>query len=145
MSVSIILDTGGEQPAGQNYENLVADVRAEVEGFAQSAGGKTTEKMKAAPENAQGAESLIEFIVDVAQNPAMYKAYAQALLYGLDQIIKGIRGDDARSEQSTGDQAELPLDRGAKLKLKIAAKEIALPATTAAISEFIEGLGGSDA
>lgn len=141
MSVNITLDTGGDQPAGQNYEHLVADVREEVREFSNRSGGKITEKTSPAPENAQGADSLIEFIIDVAQNPAMYKVYAQTLLYGLNQILKGVRGEDARIQQSSEDQAELPLDSGAKVKLKIAAKEIALPATTAAISEFIEGLG----
>lgn len=109
--------------------------------MARRQNAKLKEQARSAPHNAQGDVDLLTFTLDVASNPAMIRAYLNALLFGLDAIVRKSRGEDApkpEQPENPDGQKTLDMSTGPRLDVKVLNREIVLPATTAFISEFVK-------
>lgn len=136
MSIELSLETSNAI-AGVDRDALIANVRAEFEKLERHAKSQNdpvevSEDRTPPPPNAQGVDQLILWAVEFAQNPALAPVYARGLIFAVNELLRAVKKGPAR------DGAE---DRpGFGARLKVLGREISLPATQAAITEFLKGL-----
>lgn len=113
---------------GANVSDLEADLQAEANGFADHVDASKPQAIrKPAPKDAQSEFELIQFIIEVAKEPAAIKAGINALIYGANEI------SSAKSKSNEEDEEEKK-----SVRMKLLGKEIMLPASVAVIKQFIE-------
>ncbi|MDB5539910.1 MAG: hypothetical protein JWQ89_1637 [Devosia sp.] len=142
MKIEVIMDTGGVATAGVDRAALVDNIQAELDKLAATAKTAAPQpKAQPAPAGAQGDLSVLQWILDIAADPVMAKAYASGLVYAINQILNA-----ARSEQS-GDKADQTsgsdTDEKPVVKISIFGRDLALPVATAVIKKFLESLDGN--
>lgn len=128
--MQILVEINGLTAAekGVHTEELVADISAEVSEFSKHVGAVQSElHKKSAPEGAQGEFELIQFLIEVAKEPAAIKAYINMFIYAINEIMSA----KGRSKEGETEQSNVS-------KLKIGKREILLPASVAVIKQFIE-------
>ena len=135
--ISVTLDTGGVAVPGIDYGALVADIQAEMDKLGAGASAKAAKKTIAAPTGAQGGFESIHWILEFAADPKMAAVYARALIFAVNQLL-----NVAESKKKEKSSLKPPKDPGEPpVKIKALGKEIMLPATAAAIQEFLKMLG----
>jgi hypothetical protein len=113
---------------GADVSDLEADLQAEADSFANHVdASKPQANRKPAPKDAQSEFELIQFIIEVAKEPAAIKAAINVLIYGANEI------SSAKSKSKEEDE-----DEKKSIRMKLLGKEIALPASVAVIKQFIE-------
>lgn len=144
MDLDLSLDRRGAAKAGVDYGALTENLQAEIDKLAKREGVTVAPpNEQAPPDGAQGDPALIHWLVQVATEPAMAKAYASALLFALNEILSAVRPKKGSSERAAeGDKTD---DAPARLNVRIAkfGKDVVLPTTTAVIRSFLEDLGNS--
>jgi len=138
MKISVILDTGGAAAPGIDQAALAADIQAELDKLGQQVGATPTRKTTPAPKGAQGGYEMVQWLLDLASDPKMAPIYARALLFAVNQLIEAANSKkkDAGARKSSNDEVDKP-----PVKVKALGKEIMLPATVAAIQEFLKSIG----
>ncbi|WP_027053650.1 hypothetical protein [Mesorhizobium erdmanii] len=141
MKIEVILDTGGSATAGVDRDAFVANIQAELDKLAAAAGTKAPKpKERPAPPGAQGDLSALQWIIDIATDPAMAKTYASALIYGINQIIAAAtskQSGEKRAQKGEASGEEKPI-----VKIKFLGKELALPVATSVIKKILESIEG---
>ncbi|WP_456854389.1 hypothetical protein [Bradyrhizobium sp. USDA 4501] len=75
----MVLDTKESATAGIDRATLISNTQAEVDKFSTQLGVKAVPAhQKPAPAGAQGDASVTEWVMKIATDPAMVKAYVQA-------------------------------------------------------------------
>jgi len=119
---------------GANVDDLAADLQAEANGFADHVDASQPQiNRTSAPKGAQGDFELIQFVIEVAKEPAAIKAGINALIYGANEI------SSAKSRSKEADE-----EATKSVRMKLLGKEIALPASVAVIKQFIEEITKND-
>ena len=137
MNITVSL-TPREAPAGIDQEHLTSDVEAEIKKLAARVETEPTRVDHPAPQDAQGAHQIIEWVVNLATDPTMASAYAQGFLYALNQIVQGyLQKKSGPTESAPKKKAK---SSTALAKVTIAGKTIFLPVATVAIREFLKSL-----
>ena len=112
----------------------MADLQAEANGFADHVDASQPQiNRTSAPKGAQGDFELIQFVIEVAKEPAAIKAGINALIYGANEI------SSAKSRSKEADE-----EATKSVRMKLLGKEIALPASVAVIKQFIEEITKND-
>lgn len=144
MNVNILLDRRGAAKAGVDYGALAENLQAEIDKLAKREGVTVAPpNEQAPPDGAQGDPALIHWLVQVATEPAMAKAYASALVFALNEILAAVSPKKTSGKLAAeGDKSD---DAPAHLTVRIAklGKDVVLPTTTAVIQSFLEDLGTS--
>lgn len=125
MKFEVIMDTGGSAVAGVDRDALIANIQAELDKLAAAAGtAAPTPEEQPAPAGAQGDLSALQWIIEIATDPAMAKAYATGLIYGINQIIAAATSKQGRDKPSDDKDSggEKPV-----VKIKFLGTEVALP------------------
>src|SRR4051812_7593005 len=100
MKITVLLDTRGAAAAGVDHDALVSDIQAELDKLTASAGAGAIKPVhQPPPKGAQGDVSAIQWLIDIATDPAMAKAYAQALIYAINTILQAAKSKQAPQEQ----------------------------------------------
>jgi hypothetical protein len=135
MQLQVVLDTGGVSPPGIDMEALRDDIEVELNGFADQVKASAPQLDRVPPPpGAQGEDLLLQWLIAVAQEPAMLKVYARALLFALNELALGYGGQtDGRKEEDASPDKFV-------VRVKALGQEIALPAATAVIKQFIDHL-----
>jgi hypothetical protein len=137
MKISVSLDTNGAAAAGVDRDALIANLQAEMDKLADAANAARPEPDKQPPPaGAQGDAAIVQWIIEVATDPAMAKLYAQGLLMALNSIIGAAKKKEVPAE--VGDESQSTAKR--PVKVTLSGKEIGLPVTTAIIKTFLEDL-----
>src|SRR5690242_16088755 len=111
MELKVTLDTSGAAIAGLDHEALKADIQAEVDKFTATASTKGSRRSETAPPpGAQGNVPVIEWIVQIASDPAMAKVYVNALAFALNEILKAVRVKQRPETKSKGKSENDNLD-----------------------------------
>ena len=136
MSIELSLETS-RAVAGVDQEALIASVRAEIEKLERHARSsnetvEVTEKRVPPPPGAQGVDMLVQWLVELAQNPAMAKVYAKILVFSINEILLLAK---RAAGKTAGDDAP-----GVGARLKVLGKDVMLPTSEAAIGEFLKDL-----
>lgn len=140
MQAEIILETAGQRLPGIDYGDLEANLQSEVDKFAKLVSGEAKREAQGRPDGAQGDDVLIQWLIEFAQQPAMVRVYAKSLIFGISELVRVARQRANRGAEPAvveGQQVGGPAAR-----VKLLGKEIALPATTAAITAFIDEVTG---
>lgn len=141
MKFEVTMDTGGSAVAGVDREALIANIQAELDKLAAAAGTSSPEpKQQPAPAGAQGDLSALQWIIDVATDPVMAKAYATGLIYGVNQIITAATSKKSGDNPPAGQGQET--EEKPMVKIKFLGKEVALPVATSVIKRILESIEG---
>ena len=143
MQIRITLDTGGAAIAGVDRDELVADIQAEVDKLAGEVGTETAKPdYEAAPRDAQGDISVIQWLIEVATDPEMAKFYARALILSINAILSAAKSKETKDNKkgSKGPKPDDANDRSI-VRISVLGKEFMLPATTSAIKSILNNLG----
>lgn len=133
------MDTGGSATAGVDRDALVANIQAELDKLASTAGAKAPKpKERPAPPGAQGDLSALHWIIDIATDPAMAKAYATALVYAINEIIAA--ATSKQSGEKPGPNEEIAREEKPAVKIKFLGKEVALPVAVNVIKKILESI-----
>ncbi|ESX00684.1 hypothetical protein X769_22580 [Mesorhizobium sp. LSJC268A00] len=137
MEIKIVLDTGGAAAAGVDRDALIANIQAELDKITSDAGATPVKpKKKAPPGGAQGDLAAIQWLVDIATNPAMAKLYAQGLIMAINAILKV-----AKSKEAEGKKTADPSTEKAPVQISVSGEKIALPAATSVIKAILDKIG----
>jgi hypothetical protein len=140
MQIKVVLDSGGAAVAGVDRDALIGNIQAELDKLTANAGMEPAKPIKkAAPKSAQGDVAIIQWLIDVATNPAMAKVYAQALVFALNEILRATKQKDVPRSKST---SKTPPRGEFSVRITVLGKQIALPAATSAIKGILDKLGG---
>jgi hypothetical protein len=130
MQVEIVVETDGNRLPKLNYSDLQASLQSEVDKFSKLVEGRSEAKGSGRPDGAQGDDLIIQWLIEFAQQPAMFKVYARSLIFGISEVLR------AAKERAGGQQDENA--EGPSARLKLLGKEISVPTTAAAIKAFFE-------
>lgn len=153
MQINVIFETYGTAVAGVNKEALTANLQAELDKFAASVGAEPPKaKTKAAPPGAQGDFSAVQWLIDMASDPAMSKAYVKALIFAINALLQAAGAKEAKPEPppKRGKRASKSAKKSTEtedepaVRIAILGKEIALPAATSAINALLKQLGDEE-
>ncbi|NOC47327.1 hypothetical protein [Ruegeria sp. HKCCD7559] len=134
MELIVEFDSQIAAEKGVVTEDMLADLEAEIDGFAKHVGASSIgQSKKPAPDGAQGELELLQFLIEVAKEPMAIKAGISSLVYALNEIAS------AKGKSAVDDPAEKKV-----AKLKVLGKEIVLPASIAVIKQFIEEVTRDD-
>lgn len=137
MEIKVLLDTGGAAAAGVDRNALIENIQAELDKVTADAGAVPVKpRKKAPPEGAQGDLAAIQWIIDIATNPAMAKAYAYGVIMAINAIVKAMKSKESGDQKGT--------DKGPEkgpVKISVHGKNIVLPAVTSTIKSFLEKIG----
>jgi hypothetical protein len=137
MDLAIVFDTKGSSVAGIDRDALIANIQAEVDKFSSKLGAKpVSATKKPAPSGAQGDASITEWIMKVAADPAMVKAYAQILIFAINQLVSAAKAKEKGAEKTSGKKEA----DDKPVKIKLFDKQILLPATQAAIKAVLDSI-----
>ena len=135
MQIEVVLESQGKAEPGVDYKALAENIEAELLTFTKHVEIEgPTKKSKAAPAGAYGEDLLLQWLIDLAKDPAMAKAYAHTLIFAINEIISAVK-------PAKGDKDKPENDDTLLVRLKVLGKEIKLPATISAIKAFLESLG----
>lgn len=140
MQAEILLETAGQRLPGIDYSDLEANLQSEVDKFAKLVSGEAKREAQGRPEGAQGEEILIQWLIEFAQQPAMIRVYAKSLIFGVSELVRVARQRANKGAEAAA--ADGQPEPGPAARFKLLGKEIALPATTAAITAFIDEVTG---
>lgn len=139
MKIQVAFDTSGAATAGVDREALVADLQAELDKLAETAGVDAPAPDKSSPpEGAQGDAAIIQWLLEVASDPAMAKAYAQGLLLAINSILNAAKGRESETADQSKEAEQSPPKK--PVTVTIFGKEIGLPVATTVIKTFLENL-----
>ena len=139
MELTIVFDTKGSAVAGIDRAALIANIQAEVDKFSTKVGTKTVPgTQKPAPSGAQGDSSIIEWIMKIAADPAMTKAYIQILVFAINELVSAAKAKEKGTEKKESGKSKEADDK--PVKISILSKQILLPATQAAIKALIDSI-----
>ncbi|RTM00950.1 MAG: hypothetical protein EKK31_22155 [Hyphomicrobiales bacterium] len=139
MKIEVTMDTGGSAAAGVDRDALVTNIQAELDKLAVTTGTKAPKpKERPAPPGAQGDLSALHWIIDIATDPAMAKAYASALIYAINEIVAAATSKQSGEKPTQSGDAE----GGEKptVKIKFLGKEVALPIAASVIKKILESI-----
>lgn len=128
--MQIIVELNGMAAAEKGVQTgeILSDLKEEIASFVEHVSAESFSQLETpAPPGAQGEFELVQFLIEVAKEPAAIKAAISSLVYAVNEITS------ARGKSSEDDPAEKKVS-----KLKILGKQIMLPASVAVIKQFIE-------
>ncbi|MBX9646720.1 MAG: hypothetical protein K2X57_06670 [Xanthobacteraceae bacterium] len=144
MDIELLLDRRGAARAGVDYSALAANLQAEIDKLAKREGVTAGPPLEQGPpDGAQGDPALIHWLVHLATEPAMAKAYASALIFALNEIVAAIRPKNASGTAIAEDDKSDNAPAHLSVRIKKLGNDVVLPTTTAAIQAFLENLGAS--
>lgn len=142
MEIRITLDSGGAAEAGIDRSALIDNIQAEVDKLASSAGADAlTRTDHPPPEDAQGDLAIIEWLIDVASDPAMAKFYARSFILAVNSVLQAAKSRQPASSQKPKDEKEnKDTNNGTSISVKIIDKEFTLPLATSIVKKILEEL-----
>ena len=140
--IEVIFNHGGEVPPGVNLKSIEEDIAAELARFVEAAGeGEVSVSKKRPSGKQQGVELAIEWLIELAKEPGAIVVYAKTLLYALNKISRKLQKQNSEPKKEDVENSAEQNEKK-EISLKLLGKEIALPASTAVIKQFIESLSG---
>jgi hypothetical protein len=137
VDLTIVFDTKGSAVAGIDRAALIANIQAEIDKFSSQLGTKSVSAtQKPAPSGAQGDSSITEWIMKIAADPAMVKAYVQILVFAINELVSAAKTKERGAERPS---SKKEVD-DKPVKITILSKQILLPATQAAIKAVIDSI-----
>lgn len=134
MRIEIEIDGKAAAIQGADIGALSSDIKSELDEFSKHLGADEPKRTEKRPEGgAQGEIELIQFLVELAKEPAAIKAAISSVVYAINEIA------NARSKSGPQEDTEKK-----SVKMKVLGKEVVLPATVAVIKQFIEDLTKDD-
>ena len=141
MNIKVSLETNEVSAAGIDQAAVIADIEAEIQKLATQLEVKLKRSEKPAPPGAQGEFELIEWILQLAQDPKMAVFYAKALIFAINQIVEAYHSKKKTdTSEDTPDSIKEKIDRS-PVSINISGKTITLPAATIVIREFLKSIG----
>ena len=140
MEIRVAFDTNGAAAAGVDRAALIADLQAELDKLAEAAKVAPPKPDKQAPPaGAQGDAAVVQWILEVATDPAMAKLYAQGLLLAINSILSAAKNREAPSTETS--ESEQHTTKA--IKVTVFGKELGLPVAASVIKTFLEHLQDS--
>ena len=136
MQIQVAFDTSGAAVAGVDRDALIADLQAELDKLATVAKVPSPRPDKQPPpRGAMGDAAIVQWLLEVATDPALAKVYAQGLLLAINSILNAAKTREAEPPPGSQEGAEEK-----PVRVTVLGKQIGLPVAAAVIKSFLDHL-----